>query len=417
MIKLKAGALQFTIFVIVIVGILLATFIIFIYTHNQFHNQSELLVKTIKNADKGVDYLLHNLIDLKYSEPFNLEAENEELISITTDFWGVYKKVISTSSIKQNTFNKVALLGFKRSDKDVALYVEDHNRPLVVVGDTKIIGDAFIPEQGIRTGNISGNSYYGSQLIYGRSRTIKDFPNLNTEILNQIKHIKDRIKDLDNGYYLDVEGRRVIEKSFLEPLKAIYKPDVIKLTEISLTGHIVVQSETKIKIDASATLHDVILIAPQVEIGDNVKGNFQVFASKSLKVGTACNLTYPSVLVLNEEIKISETSNNETPVLEIGEGTEVKGSVIFLGESKGYKAQTIIDKNTIITGEVYCNRNLELKGIVEGVVLTSSFVANQSGSSYQNHLYNGIIDINKLHDNYVGITFKDEKRGIVKWLY
>jgi hypothetical protein len=71
----------------------------------------------------------------------------------------------------------------------------------------------------------------------------------------------------------------------------------------------------------------------------------------------------------------------------------------------------------IIKGEVYCNTNIELKGTVFGTVYTSNFIAKQSGSVYQNHLYNATIVVDSLSQKYVGLPFSNSKKGVLKWLY
>src|SRR5690606_18606844 len=111
-----------------------------------------------------------------------------------------------------------------------------------------------------------------------------------------------------------------------------------------------------------------------------------------ITVGEHCNLNYPSALVLKEKKQF--VTNLENPQKQsqiiIGNNTHIKGTVGFIGEKtpNNYRPQVIVDEETIVEGEVYCNMNLELKGTVLGSVFASNFVANQAGSIYQNHIYN-----------------------------
>ncbi|MEM6816402.1 MAG: hypothetical protein AAF600_18750, partial [Bacteroidota bacterium] len=60
----------------------------------------------------------------------------------------------------------------------------------------------------------------------------------------------------------------------------------------------------------------------------------------------------------------------------------------------------------------------ELKGSVLGNVTTNGFVALENGNVYQNHLYNGTMDVTGLPIQYVGMSFgKNSKKGVVKCLY
>ena len=421
--KIKAGALQFTMFILVVIALLLAAFIILVYTHKRFNIQTDFVLETIENANKGFYYATQNEIPLNDSISINLNDEDYKSLNVHRTYWGIFEKVITTSKIKTNSFKKVALLGALQPIKDrIALYVEDQNKPLVVVGNTKIEGVTYLPEQGVRTGNISGHSYYGSQLIYGSTQISLKFPELPKETVSQIKHVSNRLNEIDSNQFLDLKKSKSYQNSFLNLLQVIYSTNDISLDEISLTGQILVESETKITVHSSSNLKDIVLVAPEIEIKKNVKGVFQAIATKGITVGENCELKYPSALVLNEDSKnilatANSNSQEKTPSISIENGAIFQGIVLFLGTSKNYKAQVFIDEHAIVKGEVYCNKNLELLGAIHGSVFTSNFVANQSGSSYQNHLYNATISVDKLPQEYVGLILENSTKGIAKWLY
>jgi hypothetical protein len=114
----------------------------------------------------------------------------------------------------------------------------------------------------------------------------------------------------------------------------------------------------------------------------------------------------------------NQPSQNNTSIT-IGENTTLSGVVIYLGQPKSsnYEAQILLDKNSKVIGEIYCNQNLELLGAVSGSVFTSNFVAKQAGSIYQNHIYNGTIIVDDLAQEYVGLPFEQSTKGVLKWLY
>ncbi len=420
LLKLKAGALQLTMFIVVVIALLLAAFIILVHTHKTFKLQTDLIKETIVNTERGIDYVLKNSVRPGDSVLLSLDDPSKTL-QIYKDHWGIFDKVISQSTIKQHRFKKVALAGASQPKTNrTALYVKDNNRPLVVVGDTKIQGAVFLPKQGIRTGNIAGHSYYGNQLVYGASKTSKaELPKLSSLLLSRIKNIRNITNFVSEDQFIDLNTHRRIQNSFYNPVQIIYSPNTIFLSEVSLIGHILIQSKTKIVIDPSANLKDVVLIAPEIDIKSRTKGTFQALATKHINVGNHCKLGYPSVLVINEDSSsLSTNSNNrETPSITIKEGAHIKGIITYLGQTKNYKAQVFIDKHAEITGEIYCNQNLEVLGKIHGSVFTSNFVANQSGSSYQNHIYNAEISIDALSPNYIGLPFEGSKKNIAKWLY
>lgn len=418
--KVKAGALQLTMFIVVVIALLLATFILFIHTHKTFDSQTDFVIETVENTNKGIQYALNNTLPENDTIPINLEDEDFKTLKVQRDFWGVFEKVTSIARIKNKTIKKMALVGASQPEMDrLVLYVEDHNRPLVLVGNTKIEGVAYVPKQGVRTGNIAGHSYYGEALIYGATKSSNTLPKLKPEILLQIEHIINKIKSIDQNQFLDLSKSH--QNSFLNPLQVVYSSTDILLSEISLTGNIMVQSDTKVIVNESSNLKDIILIAPKIEIQSDVKGVFQCFASKEISIGKNCNLNYPSALVLTEGTRQVDSvgNNNETPFIKVIKGAKIKGVIAYLGTSKNYKPQVFLDENTTITGEVYCNQNLELLGTVQGSVFTSNFVASQSGSIYQNHIYNGKIIVNDLPLEYIGLQLEveDSNKGIAKWLY
>lgn len=419
--KLKAGALQLTMYVVVVVALLLTGFILFTHTHKRFTIQSEFVKETVNNADRGVHYALLNHLKTKDTTIVHLNDEDYKSLHVHKDYWGLFEKLTAVSKIKSNTFKKIALVGDSQSNIErTALYIKDNNRPLVVVGQTHIQGASYLPKQGIRTGNISGHSYYGNQLIYGTTKTSKpNLPQLSSELLKELQLLKKKINTVQPSQFIDLNSKKAFKNSFFNQPQLAYSANNISLSDVYLTGHIIVQSKTKITLEATATLKDVILIAPEIEIKPYCKGTFQAIASKKLLVGRNCSLDYPSALYLNDQRNFNSTAKNgkDNCFIKIDKGSSIKGIIAYLGTIKNYKPQVFIDEDADIVGEVYCNKNLELLGTVKGSVFTSNFIANQSGSAYQNHIYNAVINSDELPEAFVGLLFKDSKKGIAKWLY
>ncbi|WP_417859483.1 hypothetical protein [Xanthomarina gelatinilytica] len=417
--KLQAGALQLTIFISVVIGIILASFILLMQLHKQFEVQTSFIKETVNNAQSGIDYALINDMVLNDSTFLNIYDEEYKTLSLYKNYWGIFEKVTSKSKIKKQSFIKTALIGTSQSDNNrTALYLKDNKKPLILVGNTKIEGTAYLPEQGVKPGNISGHSYYGAQLIYGNIYKSRDLPKFSSELLNHLSHYK----TINESHFIDMGTDRAFANSFTKPKKQIYSTGDILLTNITLNGHIEVVSETKIIVDTSAVLNDIVLMAPEIEIKDYVEGAFQALANKNIAVGKQCRLHYPSALVLVPKKESNDDELNSpitTKQIDIGDGSEITGTVIFYGKTKpnNFNPQLIIRKESIVKGEVYCSSNLELKGRVYGTVFTSDFVAKESGSIYQNHIYNGNIIIKELPAQYVGISFEASNKGIIKWLY
>ena len=421
--KLKSGALQLTLFIAIIIAVLLMGFVLLLHSHKRFQLQTDFILETTENAQKGIEYALLHSIPLKDTFAIPLKKTAYKSLKIHRDFWGVFERVTSESKIKTNHFQKIALIGAKsKSQNRTALYLQDTHKPLVVVGKTKIEGVVFLPKQGVRAGTISGHSYTGSQLLYGSTQQSATLPPLATDIVDQIESIEYQVSEISNSQFITIESNKEYSNSFLKPVQIHFSNSDIVLNEIQMTGHIVVQSNTKITVMASAVLKDIVLIAPEIEIQNNVISNFQAFASKTISIGTSVQLQYPSALILNKNhnsYQSANTGEKEKPSLTLGKSSEVKGVIVYLGNDlpNNYKTQIELQETSVLIGELYCNQNTELKGTVNGTVFVKNFIANQFGSIYQNHVYNGKINVHQLPKQYVGLLFNNSKKEVLKWLY
>jgi cytoskeletal protein CcmA (bactofilin family) len=419
--KLKAGALQYTIFVSVLILLLVTTFISLAYLQQKTRIKASFFQEAVNNASKSFDYLKTHQIPYyaDFNISFNNEIDNNTILSKKP--WGIFDVVTSKTSVKNEYFQKMAFTGGYSTQRE-ALFLNDNNKPLVLVGNTKIQGNVALPKKGVKRGNIAGNSYYGSQLIYGNIR----LSNTSLPQLNNETYLKPYFNDsfINNEFeFFELKDNLKKVVSFDEQTELVKNFGQINLQFIELTGNIIIQSSTKIKVSISALLTDVILIAPIIEIENSVKGNFQALATKQILVGENCELNYPTSLIINEEsISSSNQQNKVTDKINqivVNENTTIKGIVAFLTNTKqtNYKPQILLEKNAIVSGEVYCEKNFELKGTVNGMIYTDSFVATQFGSVYINHIFNGTIIESNLPKQYSGLQLPSTKNKVVKWVY
>ena len=418
--KLKAGALQYTIFISVVIALLVFAFIGLTYIQGKLRIKGLFFQEVIYNVNHGFEYPAQHKMPYNEQAAIVVSVENNAETTINKAHWGVFDVATITSTKGKETFTKTALLGGYQQQK-TALYLQDLNQPLVLVGKTRIEGKTYLPEQGVKRGTIAGHSYMGNQLIYGNSNQSSDqLPKiLNT---NYLKMVTNEILSKEDNIFIELEENTRWVNSFLEPTKIISNNTLFDLRFVELTGNIVIHSSVKIKVYPSAKLKDVILIAPQIEIIDKVTGNFQGFAKKKIVVGKNCELGYPTALIITKKEKpqsIPQNSTEDINQIIINKNTSVKGIIAFITQDKtdNYKPQIVLGENTVITGEVYCNQNIELKGMVKGSIYTKGFIANQFGSVYKNHIYNGKILSNDLPPQYCGLSLKNTQQKVAKWLY
>ncbi|KDN54700.1 hypothetical protein [Flavobacterium seoulense] len=424
-IKLKSGALQFAVFVAVVIALLLGGLMLYAYTFGYMKEQSKGAIENIQLADDGINYLL-NSTELNSNDTLALKLREKENQSVKVHLsqWGVFQKAVALAQFRKKKFIKTAILG---SSIDAAtastLFLQNTYNPLTVVGNTKINGNAFLPEAGIKSGYIAGNSYYGSQLIYGNAEKSTDvLPALDTNTLKGIVFYLKDYQPINQQDYISIDHAKKTIQSFKENTKSVYSKEAIVIENQYISGNIIIKSDILIQVKKTAILKDLILIAPSIEIEDETEGNFQAIASKRISVGKNCDLRFPTALVVyqenKEQLPIYSGNTTEIPIF-IDTATSLKGSVCYYQdkEETDFSTQIKIEEQVKLKGQVYCKGNLELKGTVSGSVYTRQFVANQAGSIFVNHLYNAVIENENIPKFYGGIIFEKEPKTVLKWLY
>lgn len=424
MCKLKSGALQFTVFIAVLIALLLSGLILYAYTFIYMKEQSKGAIENIQFSDTGIKYLLQQEEISTDTLAIDFIKKENQTIQVHLSQWGVFEKAHSKSIFRKKRFIKTALIGSLINSKDSpTLFLQETQNPLSVVGKTEIRGIAYLPSQGVRTGYIAGNSYNGLQLIYGSiQKSTPQLPIVKKSITDVIVFYLKEYQPANQEEYINLEANRKIFVSFKEKTKGFYSKNPIVLENKEITGNIIIKSDTLIRIKNTALLKDLILIAPVIEIEDKTTGNFQAIASRQIKVGKACKLNYPSALILYQDNK-SNPYNQSTKEFEnqifINSETTIIGSVCYFQtkELTDFQTQIVLKKESRIKGQVYCTGNFELGGTVSGSVYTKQFISNEAGSIFVNHIYNGVIENENIPDIYGGIIMEKTPKTVLKWLY
>lgn len=423
--KLRSGALQFTVFISVVIALILAGVILLAYTHRFFIEQSKAIVDNIQLADSGIASLKAQQIISPDTVSLVLpELREQQLVQTNLSHWGIFEKAFVKSTHRKKQFLKCALMGtgLKTSERP-ALYLMETFNPLAVVGNTKIKGTVLLPSQGVRPGNISGNSYYGTQLIYGdihKSDTL--LPKLKFDYKPQLKYYLYQYEPQNVSAFIPLEQRGKITNSFQTPGKGYFSKASLVLENTSINGNIIIRSSERITVRNTATLKDIILSAPIIIIEDGVSGNFQAIADTTIKIGKDCSLSYPSALIMVEKENGSEVLSNEFEnKIFVDTGSVIRGSICYFDTKRGgrdFKVNILIDTGSFVKGEIYCDGNLELKGSsVVGTVYTKNLVANEGGTTFVNHLYNASINNEELPESFGGILLENQSKSVMKWLY
>jgi len=412
--------MQFALLISVIIAILLSSFLLLTHVQSFFRIKSQMLISLSEFANTK---LFESLDDTHISKDTLHTVTDGKTLKLASQYHGSWLKKVSEATEKSRKVAVVAFCGAAWNQRTPNLYLVNKNSPLVVVGASRLEGNSYLPKQGIKAGNISGNYYHGSRLYYGRTKESKEtLPELDPQWISYI----DRLKQ---GTYLEenqiVPLEKEITNSFHDTPKIIYNREPIILREEKITGNVIIQSATKITVTSASQITDAILIAPIIKVQNDVKGRFQSIATKKIDIGKRCHLSYPSSITLFDTQHGSAILQNNTAQQKmidfiIDQNTRIEGSVVYLKKKQEaqnrIKTNLKIESNTEIIGEIYCQGNIEFLGTVKGSLYTRQFIANQSGSVYLNHLYNGKILLNPI-PNYAGLPFKNLKKNIATWLY
>ncbi|WP_243416388.1 hypothetical protein [Flavobacterium sp. HTF] len=387
--------------------------------------QSKGAIENIQFSDIGMQALLEQKEFNTDTLQLDFIKKQNQTIKVHLSQWGIFEKGIAISQFRKKKFTKTAIIGsLLNTEESPTLFLQETYNALTVVGTTTIKGITYLPEQGVNSGYIAGQSYYGSQLVYGTvKKSTKELPQPKKNLLETLEYNLKQYKPLTEDDYISLEKNSKIINTFHKKTKAIYFKDPIVLEHKIITGNIIIKSETSIVIKNTAILKDVVLIAPTIEIEDGTTGAFQVIASKKITVGKACKLSYPSALVLFQDNKNNPDEVSVNPMdnkIFIDSKSIIKGNICYFQTkiSSDFQTQILLEKEANIKGQVYCNGNFDLRGTVSGSVITKQFLANQSGSIFVNHIYNGTIENQNIPNIYGGIVLEQEQpKTILKWLY
>ena len=401
--KIKASALQMVLVVAVIIVIISFAFISLMYYQKRIAIKHASYSESIYENHQVFEYLKKTKISYKEADLLALFPNT----SITKKQWGLFELMQIKTKKNKESFEKIALVGEYNLNKK-ALYLKNNNQQLILVGNTKITGNVVLPSFGVNSGNIAGVSYSKERLIYGeieQSETkLPLLVNKEKVALFLTSYINDSIERFD------LEEGMIKHRSFTEKTLVHRRNGVVDIVNSSLKGNIIIESDTLIKVYATSTLRDVILIAPRIEVLNNFKGNVQIFASENIQIGEDSQLEFPTSLMLLD--------NNDTGIIQVSKSSKINGSISYLSSSKetNHKPQILLDNTSVVYGEVYCQGNLELRGQVNGAVYTNSFIVNEAGGIYINHIFNGEINSEKLTKEYAGLLFRNSSKSVAKWL-
>ena len=396
---LKASALTYALFVMVIVALLCGSLVlVFTYQNqlNQSYFKSQDLITTSNN------HFLKLLNNYKYQEISAkgiIESEDQHLKTrYSISKWGLFDKISMNTYAKNDSIKKAALFGINTNKDQLALHLSDLDRPLYVGGKTRINGNVKVSKHGIKTAYLSNNNYTGTKLIYGQiGNSKRSLPSLN------IKLDSTEFQNLGHHYIEELRDKNIDFNSFLDATKVVIQRGTI-LDHISLNGNFILTSKDSLYIKKSARLNDIIINAPSVVFEKGFKGTLQVIAKNHVTLEEGVTLNYPSSIYVE-----NDRYENSTVTLE--KKSKLCGALVLTGKEYKYSlARTFtMDKDATFMGTVYCYGKAQIKGKIIGTLYADRLFYKNEAAIYENYLVNATIDKKSLPKYFVAPQLFDTK--------
>ena len=400
-----ARALFYAILVSLLVALIIGVMLLASSNQHQLVNHYDNQTRLLYNCQSGIELLMANKKDSLPPTIIDLYQEAKDSVLLIQKKWGVLDVGFVSSWLGRDSIERSFLIG--KSPPDYALQLSEGTSPLQVCGDTKIIGTAYLPTEGVERGTINGKYYEHDEMIFGKVKLVE---NLNQDFLNSrffyLENLSTQINSTET--FSDT-----IIHSFGKPSKVLVA-DYWNTANWYLKDNIILVAQNKIVVSSDAILQDIILIAPVIEIQQGFAGSIQAFASDSLVVAQDVHLSYPSILGLlpNQNIQIS-------PRLTINNNSLVEGAIIvpsFVYQE--YEPIVTIEQQAQVKGQVWVNGQLQHKGTILGSVFCKNFLLQTASAVYENYLLDATIDRSNLSSNFLipAIFNVDKPKAIIKRL-
>ena len=358
----------------------------------------------------------HEYISVGQSKTIDLYNDSVSDVKLSKWLWGGFLLLKAEANWRHIRYARISLCGNDISqDEPIALYLSDNERYLSLSGATLLKGTCYLPKLGIRRAYIEGMSFSGAQLVEGVQKQSKpELPLLNNIVLSAIANCLhgNSLPDDSLVNIAQLMNRDSVVNSFYQKTLVFYSDRWITLAGKFLKGNIKVISKRGISVEKTATLNDILLFAPKIEIGSNLNGNVQIFATDTIRIGDDVTFLFPSIIALLD-------NDCKKPLIQLGKNCRILGDIILQSTSSKQKAECLVGENTEIDGKVYCTGTVELKGKLYGSLYCNGFTLRTASSMYENNLLNATIDFPALSKYYAGSLLYSDSPHLkqVKWEY
>lgn len=314
---------------------------------------------------------------------FSLPHPSGDTSDIIVKNWGAFRVVeVNTHHINRSLVRS-AMVGYQQDAKLASLYLPESNQALKICGDTRLEGTISVGSRGIDLAYIAGKNYTGEKRFYGEQlKSERHLPNIRTDFnnltLESFYTDVNKISWLGNDSSYSFKNKTTLV-SQLEPL----------IIDQKISGNIILHSFDSIYVRNTASLENVILIAPKIRFEKGFKGSLQAIAHNQLICEEDVSLMYPSVLVLNE-LKFNESVASNKILLQAK--SKILGGVLLVSQSENFRNSIELTlQDALVAGFVYNQGSTQVIGKVIGHLYTRQFHLKSGGGGYTNHLLDATI--------------------------
>ena len=423
---LQGGALLFALLLAILIGVTTGALLLLLQYHRQYATNLLRQERLQQNLASAVSLLLTNETtndgDTARLSLFNGELDSVMLIQKP---WGVFDVGIASAFEQGDSLQQAFVIGRVPEDSErYALFLADEYRPLSISGDTRIQGDAYLPEAGIRKAYIENRAYASEEVIFDGKilHSMPTLPPINTTIIDRLLPYlqpgDSAVWQQDARDWFSAYTQDSIGVPFAGPALLLHAPDSVAIDGQVIHGQVLLISDKAITVTASATLDNALLFAPTVRFEEGFKGRVQAFARDSLLVGRNCELRYPSALGL---VNVPQDSivYEFQPFIQIDSASVVNGLVFsHYPGSEQLLAMVGIASDVTVHGQVYADGLLELQGTVCGRTACRRFTLQTPSSLYENFVLDGVMDYTRLSPHYGGspLTHAGRLGNVLTWL-
>src|SRR5687767_4824769 len=298
--RLASSSLVITVVISLILSILCSSVILLAYYNRQSQKTTDIENRVSDNLESAINLVLADTTI--YLNPLtvglDLFREEKDSVVISKKTWGLFQVAHVKAFYSKFSKSKSFFYGTTMPEyMNGCLYMADHQRPLSLVGEAKLVGDAYIPKAGLKASYIDQRGYSYKQLINGSVKiSNENLPELNESIIENLKSL------LRTGKSITAKSNPLnkdsISWSFSDTALFFFGKGKVSLKNCILRGQVIILSDNEIEVENTAKFEDVILVAPTIIFKENFQGTVQAIASDSLIVGNGCLMEYPSSLVL-----------------------------------------------------------------------------------------------------------------------